>query len=98
MPYNFISYLKPELQEKYYDKFEEDYLTFDIIEKFFNEDVLKKYISKQIDDLSYLPEKAKKYMDNEQKQLFDLYSTVFKDSTFGLSSVCLLMYFLIHLH
>lgn len=79
LPYQFIPYLKPELQKKYYNDFNESHITFEILDKFFNKDIVKDYVDKELKSFNYLPEEAKKYMDNKQKQIFDLYSTAFKD-------------------
>lgn len=79
LPYQFIPYLKPELQKKYYEEFGEQYTTFNILEKYFNEDIVKDYVDKEVASFGYLPEEAKKYMDDKQKQIFDLYSLAFKD-------------------
>ena len=79
LPYKFISFLKPDLQKIYYDKFEEDYLTFDEIEEFFNKNILKDYIEKQISNFDFLPKEAVKYMTPDQKKIFDLYSKSFLD-------------------
>jgi len=80
LPYIFIPYLKPELQEKYFDEFGDDYTTFSILEKYFNEDILKKYITKELEQFgANLPPEAKKYMSKEQQDMYDLYSLVLKD-------------------
>jgi hypothetical protein len=79
LPYQFIPYLKPELQKKYYNDFNETHITFEILDRFFDKDIVKDYVDKELKAFNYLPEEAKKYMDNEQKQLFDLYSIAFKD-------------------
>ena len=79
LPYQFIPYLKPELQKKYYNDFNESHITFEILDKFFNKDIVKDYVDKELKFFNYLPEEAKKYMDDKQKQIFNLYSTAFKD-------------------
>jgi hypothetical protein len=79
LPYQFIPYLKPELQKKYYKEFGEQYTTFNVLEKYFNEDIVRDYVDKEVASFGYLPEEAKKYMDDKQKQIFDLYSLAFKD-------------------
>ena len=82
LPYIFIPYLKPELQEKYFDEFGDDYTTFSVLEKYFNEDVLKKYITKELEQFgANLPPEAKKYMSKEQQDMYDIYSLVLKDMT-----------------
>jgi hypothetical protein len=82
LPYSFIPYLKPELKEKYYEIFGEDYITFNILEKYFGEDYVKKYIKQEIENLGYLPKEATKYMTPEQKQLYDIYSVAFDDASY----------------
>jgi hypothetical protein len=79
LPYKFLPFLKPEFQQEYYDKFEEDYLSFDEIEEYFSKDILKQYIQKQIDNFDFLPEEAIKYMTPDQKKIFDIYSKSFSD-------------------
>lgn len=85
LPYEFLPYLKPPLQQDYYEKFEEDYLSFDEIEKYFPESVVKQYIQKQIDNLDFLPKEAVKYMTPEQKAIFNVYSIAFKDLEYASS-------------
>ena len=88
LPYVFIPYLKPELQEKYFDEFGDDYTTFNILEKYFNEDILKKYITKELEQFgANLPPEAKKYMSKEQQDMYDLYSLILKDMTVDEDSV-----------
>lgn len=79
IPYEFIPYLKEDLQREYYDKWEKECLTFDEIEKYFSKNILHEYITKQIELLGFLPEEAEKYMDETQRRLFDVYSIPYKD-------------------
>ncbi len=79
IPYIFVPYLKEELQKKYYERFEQQYLTFDEIEKYFSKNILKEYIDKELKNMSFLPPEAAKYMDEKQKKLFDIYSISFKN-------------------
>lgn len=82
IPYVFIPYLKPEFQKEYFEKFD-DYITFSVLEKYFNEEVIKEYIDKELKQFSAsLPPEARKYMTNEQRNLYDLYSLVFKDANY----------------
>lgn len=82
IPYNFIPYLKPELQEKYFNQFADDYITFSVLEKYFNENIIKKYVDRELKQFSAnLPPEAKKYMSKEQQDIYNLYSLVFKDMT-----------------
>jgi hypothetical protein len=82
IPYIFIPYLKPELQEKYFDEFADDYITFPVLEKYFNENIIKKYVDRELEQFgANLPPEAKKYMSKEQQDIYDLYSLVFKDMT-----------------
>jgi hypothetical protein len=82
LPYVFIPYLKPDLQLKYLDQFGDDYITFPILEKYFSEDVIKNYVTKELNSFSVnLPPEAKKYMSNDQKTTYDAYSLAFKDAT-----------------
>lgn len=82
LPYEFIPYLKEELQRDYYKRFEEDYLTFNEIEKYFSHNILNEYIAKQITNYDFLPEKAVSYMDNEQKKAYAIYNVPYKDVSY----------------
>lgn len=84
LPYGFIPYLedKPELQQKYFDKFEKDYLTFDEIEKYFSNDILKTYIDTQIKNLDFLPNEVEKHLTPDQKRIYDIYSVSFSDKEY----------------
>lgn len=79
IPYIFIPYLKEELQREYYEKFEEKYLTFDEIDKYFSKNIVKEYVDKEIKDMDFLPPEATKYMNDSQKKLYDIYSISFKN-------------------
>lgn len=79
LPYEFIPYLKEELQRLYYDKFEEQYLTFDEIEKYFSKNILNEYIAKQIEIFGFLPEEAVKHMKDDQKALYSIYNIPYMD-------------------
>ena len=82
IPYVFIPYLKSEFQKEYFEKFN-DYVTFSVLEKYFNEDIIKEFVTKELNQLgASLPPEAKKYMTNEQRNLYDLYSLVFKDANY----------------
>lgn len=97
LPYKFIPYLKQnypiknangettgtvDLQRKYYEKFEADYLTFDEIEKYFDKTILQEYIDRQIKTLDFLPEETKSYLNEKQKKLFEVYSIAFLDKNY----------------
>jgi hypothetical protein len=86
LPYKFLPYLKPVLQQTYYEKFEEEYLTFDEIEEYFSKDILNQYIEKQINNLDFLPKEAVKYMTPQQKEIYDIYSKSFSDIEYNLDS------------
>jgi hypothetical protein len=86
LPYKFLPYLKPVLQQTYYEKFEEEYLTFDEIEEYFSKDILNQYIKKQINNLDFLPKEAVKYMTPQQKEIYDIYSKSFSDIEYNLDS------------
>jgi hypothetical protein len=81
LPYRFIPYLKEDLQRKYYEKFEQDYLTFSEIEKYFSKNILKEYINKQINNVDFLPQEAIPYLDEKQRKFFEIYSITFKNVT-----------------
>lgn len=83
LPYPFIPYLKDDLQQKYLEKFEDEYLTFDEIEKYFSDAVVKKYIDKQIKKFGFLPPEAEKFMSSSQKKVYNLYSISFKDISYS---------------
>ena len=83
LPYPFIPYLKDDLQQKYLAEFEDEYLTFDEIEKYFSDTVVKNYIDKQIKKFGFLPPEAEKFMSSSQKQVYNLYSISFKDISYS---------------
>lgn len=88
LPYAFIPYLKEELQQMYFDKFEEEYLDFGLIKKYFSPNILHKYIGMVMDVMAYLPENAKEDMTPDQKELFETYSLAQKDvSLFGYDQI-----------
>jgi hypothetical protein len=83
LPYPFIPYLKDDLQQKYLVEFEDEYLTFDEIEKYFSDTTVKKYIDKQIKKFGFLPPEAEKFMSSAQKKIYNLYSISFKDISYS---------------
>jgi hypothetical protein len=84
IPLPFIKYLDNDSQRKYQKKFQEDYLDYDPLEKFFDKDIVKDYVSEKVKNLDYLPKEAKKYMDNKEKALYDIYSIAFNDTNIKL--------------
>lgn len=76
IPYPFLPYMKENLQEEYYQRFEEDYMDFHIIEKYMSKNIVLHYIDKQINKLAYLPEEAFKYFTPKQEELFNIYSII----------------------
>jgi hypothetical protein len=74
LPYPFIPYLKPELQKLYFKTFEEEYLTFHYIAKYFDKSITDDYIKQQLSILGYLPKEAEEYMDSKQRHLYEAYS------------------------
>jgi hypothetical protein len=83
LPYPFIPYLKDDLQQKYLEEFEDEYLTFDEIEKYFSDATVKKYIDKQIKKFGFLPPEAEKFMSSTQKKIYSIYSISFKDISYS---------------
>ena len=78
LPLLFIKYLDEQGQEKYYNTFSKDKLNFELIEKFFNEKILNKYIKQQLKDFAYLPPTAGKYItDAQDKKIFSLYPALY---------------------
>lgn len=87
IPLPFIKYLEPKgknSQEEYLKKFNEDYLDYDVIDKYFDKDITKEYVKDKVSNLDYLPKEAKKYMDNKEKALYDIYSIPFTDTSLRL--------------
>jgi hypothetical protein len=84
IPLPFIKYLDNNGQREYLKKFEEDYLDYDALEKFFDKDIVKDYVSDKVKNLDYLPKDAKKYMDAKEKALYDMYSIPFTDTNLRL--------------
>lgn len=83
IPLPFIKYLDPKgqnSQEEYLKKFDDDYLDYDAIEKYFDKDIVKEYVSEKVKNFDYLPKEAKKYMDSKEKALYDIYSIPFTDT------------------
>jgi hypothetical protein len=87
IPLPFIKYLDPKgknSQEEYLNKFNEDYLDYDVIDKYFDKEITKEYVKDKVSKLDYLPKEAKKYMDNKEKALYDTYSIPFTDTSLKL--------------
>jgi len=82
LPPIFIPYLPAELKQKYYDDFKDEFLTYEIIEKYLGDKILKEYIAEQLDNLAFLPQSAKKYMTTDQLSYFEIYSLGWSDSKY----------------
>ena len=83
LPYKFIPYLKEELQYKYFEEFEDKFLTPEVIEAYFNPSILKKYLTDKINAYGYLPKSMVKHLDAKQRQIYDIYSLSFSDSQYS---------------
>lgn len=81
IPVSFIPYLPEEKQLQYYEEHKEDYMSFNEVEKYFNESVVREYVAEQVDNYGYLPEKATEYMTPEQKSRYDVYNLLYINST-----------------
>lgn len=87
IPLPFIKYLDDEAKIEYYKKFKDEYLTYELIRDYFSPAVLELYINEELDKLGFLPDDAKKYMNQEQRQKFDLYSLGWKDHKYSAGEV-----------
>jgi hypothetical protein len=76
IPLPFIKYLDESAQEKYYKTFEEGFLRFDQIAKYFNKDITEKYIEKQTKNLDFLTPDALPYIKNPK--ISKIYESLFK--------------------
>lgn len=72
LPAEFIPYLKPETQEKYFISNEKQFLNYDFILKYFGEEKAKEYVATQAKKSDYLPSKAYPYIPEEYKPLYDV--------------------------
>ena len=86
MPLPFIKYLSNTEKDKLLDFYENkiENITFEYIEKYFGEEMTKKYVNDQMNKLGFLPLEAVKYITNpKQKALFSTYTDVYKDWMYG---------------
>lgn len=78
IPLPFVKYLDEPAKEKYLETFDNN-LTFEYLDKFFGNEISKKYVDRELSSMGYLPKSAEKYMDPKQKTLFEAYSQFFKE-------------------
>jgi hypothetical protein len=86
MPLPFIKYLSETEKDNLLDFYENkmETMTFEYIEKFFGEEMAKRYVDAQIDKLGFLPPSAVKYItDPRKKTLFSLYTKAFDGWVYG---------------
>jgi hypothetical protein len=79
LPLSFIKYLDESSQEKYYKLFEQKFLRFDQIEKYFDPKITQEYVNKQTKNLDFLTPDAKKWIKTPHvakvyNALFDMWS------------------------
>jgi len=67
------------LQKQYFEKFEENNLTYEIIKKYFHEDILRIFINQQLKLMSYIPKDAIIYMNDYNKLFFQTYIISYSD-------------------
>ena len=80
IPLPFIKYLDDKSKQTYLDRFTEDNLTFDYLEKFFGETATQKYVNDQIKKLDYLPKEAIKYItDPKIKRFYEMYTKLYSN-------------------
>jgi hypothetical protein len=77
IPYPFIPYLSKERQLEYYEKHSDKYLSFEEVQEYFDPEIVKDYVSKQVKQFGYLPEQATKYMSEKEKQLYSIYKLLY---------------------
>ena len=83
IPLPYVKYLDDEAKQKYLNLYV-DNLTFEYIERFFGQKATENYVNEQVKNLDFLPQKAETYIkDPKQKQLFQIYSKLFKFWEFG---------------
>ena len=86
MPLPFIQYLTDTEKDKLLDFYENKLgtMTFEYIEKYFGEEMAKRYVDAQIEKLGFLPPSATKYITGpKQKALFSTYTDVFRNWAYG---------------
>lgn len=83
IPLPYVKYLDDDAKQKYLDLYDGN-LTFEYIEKFFGQKATEDYVNNQLKNLDFLPQGAERYIkDPKQKQLFQIYSKLFKFWEFG---------------
>lgn len=75
IPLPFIKFLDNEAKQKYFKRFEEDYLNYSLTKKFFGDEILIDFINKKSKEFEYIqPEYIKYISDNNIKKIYELYS------------------------
>lgn len=75
IPLPFIKFLDNEAKQKYFKRFEEDYLNYSLTKKFFGDEILIDIINKKSKEFEYIqPEYIKYISDNNIKKIYELYS------------------------
>lgn len=83
IPLPFVKFLDLEAQQKFADTFE-DHHTFELLERFFNEEIVKKYVDKQSKALDYLPPKALPYInDSKLVSFYKVFNLLTQNWSFG---------------
>lgn len=84
IPLSYIKYLDDEARWKYLNTFE-DYTNFENIEKYFGEEILKRFVDKKVSELDIIyPEKYFKYIEDKNKiSLYKLLSKLNKNWSLG---------------
>lgn len=86
IPLPFVKFLDLEAQQKFADTFEENH-TFELLEKFFDPEIVKRYVDKQSKSLDYLPSKAFSYIKNPKLLAFyKVFNIMTKNWSFGSST------------
>lgn len=84
LPLSYIKYLDSDARWKYLNTFE-DYTNFENIEKYFGEEILKRFVDKKVSELNIIyPEKYFKYIEDKNKlNLYKLLSKLNKNWSLG---------------
>jgi hypothetical protein len=79
IPLPYVKYLDDNAKRKYLEEFE-DNVTFEYLEQYFGPQITEEYVEEKIKEFDYLPSEAQKYIkDPKKKELFNTYSTLYKN-------------------
>jgi hypothetical protein len=77
IPLPYVKYLDDEAKQKYLEKFE-DNVSFELLEKYFGNNILEQAINDQAKELGWIPPNYFKYIkDPKLKSLYEIYSKLY---------------------